>query len=220
MRLELIYGLRLLIITFLAYVPTVTFSGWFTAWVAKKCDDDLPERFGFLTFDPFAHFNIFGFSILLLNEFFGNYIPFLKNMPGFGRFIFLDPQSTGGKFKIFVEFFARAFAHLLMLTFAFCILILVFKWLSINTNDANSLLVSCKDILFFFFDQNRILCNIYLLFAIVDSICFFYEIPRLLSMTYFMILIAVILVLQEPLAYMLGWYLLGLDVILTKVIYG
>ena len=66
MRLDLIDGVRIIIIALLAYIPTVTLSGWFTAWTAKKCDDDLPERFGFLTFDPFAHVSIFGFALLLI----------------------------------------------------------------------------------------------------------------------------------------------------------
>lgn len=65
MRLELIDGIRLLIIAFVAYIPTVTISGWFTAWVAKRCDDDLPERFGFLTLDPFVHFSFFGFTFFI-----------------------------------------------------------------------------------------------------------------------------------------------------------
>ena len=56
MRLELIQAKQLIIIALLAYIPTVTFTGWFEAWVSKKCGDDLPEQFGFLTLDSLSFF--------------------------------------------------------------------------------------------------------------------------------------------------------------------
>lgn len=43
-----------------------SFRGFFQAWVAKKLGDHLPERDGFLTMNPKAHINIFGFIMLLL----------------------------------------------------------------------------------------------------------------------------------------------------------
>ena len=204
MRIDLIYGVRLLIIALIAYIPTVTISGWFTAWVAKRCDDDLPERFGFLTFDPFSHFSIVGFAILLIGELFGQYITFFRGIPGFGRFIILDPQPTNGKLKIIAEFFARSFAHFVMLTIS---LIVIFSF----PNAITPLLLSSRDILVFFYTQNLYLCGIYFLFGIADIICFFYNIPRMFSVGYFAVLIVVLLSLGTPVDYLFSRY--------SKVIY-
>jgi Zn-dependent protease len=43
-----------------------SFRGFFQAWVAKKLGDYLPEQDGFLTMNPKAHINIFGFIMLLI----------------------------------------------------------------------------------------------------------------------------------------------------------
>lgn len=225
MRLELVDGIRLIIISFLAYVPTVTFSGWFTAWVAKNYDDDLPERFGFLTFDPFAHFSIFGFAILLIGEFFGNYLTFFKHVPGFGRFIMLDPQPSIGKLKVVAEFFARSFAHFIMLTISIIVLMFLFKehWLmpsAMFSKETGSFLLSSKDILMFFLGQNLILCRIYLLFGIADCICFFWNIPRMFSMIYFGVLIATLLLLDIPMEFLFRFYISGIQALLFGATHG
>lgn len=210
MRLDLIDGVRIIIIALLAYIPTVTFSGWFTAWTAKKCDDDLPERFGFLTLDPFAHVSIFGFALLLIGEVFGNYISIFKRIPGFGRYIMLDPRTEGSKIKVFIEFFARACSHLLMLTFSFFILLFLAQQYKITSSSAAnvpSLLLACFEVLRFFFFQNLSLCAIYILFGIADCICFFYNIVRMLSLEYFFVLIAVLLLLDTLVTNLLQGYL-------------
>ena len=212
MRLDLIEGIRLLIVALLAYIPTVTISGWFTAWVAKRCDDELPERLGFLTLDPFAHISIFGFAILLIGELFGNYLTFFKHIPGFGRFIILDPQPTNSKIKVIAEFFARSLAHFVMLTCSFLVLFAIFKnyWLvpsNLLPAEAGSLLLSCKDVLFYFFRQNIALCGIYFLFGLADTVCFFWNIPRMFSAGYFLVLIGVLLFLGGPVDYCLSSYI-------------
>ncbi|MBO4327595.1 MAG: site-2 protease family protein [Clostridia bacterium] len=59
-----------LIISRLLAIPGMilffSFRGFFQAWVAKKLGDHLPEQDGFLTMNPKAHINIFGFIMLLL----------------------------------------------------------------------------------------------------------------------------------------------------------
>lgn len=225
MRLELVNGIRLIIISFLAYVPTVTFSGWFTAWVAKRYDDDLPERFGFLTFDPFAHFSIFGFALLLIGKFFGNYLTFFKDVPGFGRFIMLDPQPSIGKLKIIAEFFARSFAHFIMFTISTIVLMLLLKeyWLmspEMFSKETGSFLLSSKDILAFFLGQNLVLCRIYLLFGIADCICFFWNIPRMFSMIYFGVLIATLLLLDIPVEFLFKFYISSIQTLVFGATHG
>lgn len=211
MRLELIDGMRMAIIALLVYIPTVTISGWFTAWVAKRCDDDLPERLGFLTLDPFAHFSFFGFAFLLIGELFGNYLTFFKNIPGFGRFIILDPQPIVGKFKVILEFFARSIAHFVMLTLSLLLLFSLFKgsWFlpsSVLSQEISSFMIVCKDILLYFFKQNMALCAIYFLFGLADTICFLANIPRMFSMQYFVVLIATLLILSRPVEVLFSIY--------------
>lgn len=225
MRLEIIDGMRIIIIALLAYIPTVTISGWFTAWVAKRCDDELPERLGFLTLDPFAHFSFFGFTILLIGELFGNYLTFFKHIPGFGRFMILDPQPLNGKMKAVIEFFARSFAHFVMLTCSIAVLFLFFRnlWLlpaSMSSVGVSPMLMSCKDVLLFFFNQNMVLCGIYFLFGIADTICFFRNVPRMFSLEYFVILVATLLLLGTPVDYLLSFYVRTVYHILAGLVHG
>lgn len=212
MRLDLIAGMRLLIIALFAYIPTVTISGWFTAWVAKKCDDELPERLGFLTLDPFAHFSIFGFALLLIGQLFGNYLTFFRGIPGFGRMIILDPQPINGKWRAALEFFARSVAHFALFT---ATIFIIFSL----PQSTNAMLLSSKDILFFFYKQNLILCGIYFLFGIADSICFFRDIPRMFSTGYFMVLITTLLVLGNPVDYVLSLYADSIYALCVRIFY-
>lgn len=178
MRLELIEGLRIIIIAFLAYVPTVTFSGWFEAWVAKKNGDDVPEQFGFLTLDPMMHFNIIGFGILLVGQLFGDYLPFFKGLPGWGRYIPLNP-SENSRSKILLQFTARALAHFILLLLAFFILAGLMKAAHFQpTGDlmqANSSIIqAASSVLLFFYDQNFILCVIYAVIGLFRALLFAY----------------------------------------------
>lgn len=211
MRLELINGIRIIIIALLVYVPTVTISGWFTAWVAKRCDDDLPERLGFLTLDPFAHFSFFGFSFLLLGELFGSFLTFFKGFPGFGRFIILDPQPMNGKFKAVLQFFARSIAHFIMLNFALLLMFYFFRetWFLLPSmpQDMSSFMIVCKNLLMYFLKQNIALFGIYFLFGIADTICLFAHIPRMFSAQYFVVLIATLLVLDGPVNALFSLYI-------------
>lgn len=213
MRLDVIAGMRLLIIALLAYIPTVTVSGWFTAWVAKRCDDELPESLGFLTLDPFAHMSIFGFALLLVGQLFGHYLTFFRGIPGFGRVIILDPQTINRTWRALLEFFARSFAHFVMLTAALVAL-------SLLPNSTDSLYVSCIDFARFFYTQNILLCGIYCLFGIADSICFFRNITRMFSSRYFIVLIVVLLVLHRPVDELLFFYSEHIFTLLTRLFHA
>ena len=57
-----------------------SFRGFFQALVAKKLGDTMPERNGFLTMNPLAHINPFGFLLILLVGF------------GFGKPVQFDPS--------------------------------------------------------------------------------------------------------------------------------
>lgn len=198
MRLEIIEGIRLLIVATLVYIPTVTISGWFTAWVAKQCGDDLPERFGFLTLDPFSHISLFGFGLLLIGKFFGNVLTIFKDIPGFGRFILLEPAPHTSKMAVVVEFLARSIAHFLMMVASFVCIILLFKGSLLHSSSlllsqTTSLFEAFREIMYFFFAQNKILFVIYCLIGISDMICHFLQVPRFFSPMYFCIVIAVFL---------------------------
>jgi hypothetical protein len=174
MRLELIQGMQIIIISLMSYIPTVTITGWFEAWVAKKSGDDVPEQFGFLTLDPMAHFNVVGFGFLLVGQLFGNYLPFFKDIPGWGRYMPLNP-SEHSRGQVVLQFLARSIAHFILIIFAF------FSFVFISRNyellgivPSSSLFESVRDVLIFFYRQNFILFIIYFVIGLFRSILFFY----------------------------------------------
>ncbi len=178
MRLELIDGFRIIIIAFLAYVPTITFSGWFEAWIAKKNGDEIPEQFGFLTLDPMMHFNIIGFGALLVGQLFGNYLPFFKDLPGWGRYIPLNP-SENSRVKIILQFTARAIAHFMLLLFSFFILVALMKISNVSSTNnleqtQSSIIQALFSVLWFFYHQNFILCIIYFVIGLFRALLFTY----------------------------------------------
>ncbi len=165
MRLEIIQSLQIIIIALLSYIPTITISGWFEAWVAKKCGDDVPEQFGFLTLDPLVHFNIIGFGCLLVGKLLGDMVPFFKGIPGWGRYIPLNPLPSG-TWRIALQFNARAIAHLILSLIAIVGIVQCMKAGYINfdwtvTTQASSSVSSFIHVLEFFYRQNFMLCIIY-----------------------------------------------------------
>ncbi|MBP9764952.1 hypothetical protein KBD08_01295 [Candidatus Babeliales bacterium] len=103
MRLEMIQMLQYAIIALLSYLPTVGIAGWFEAWVAKKCGDDVPEQLGFLTVNPLIHFDLIGFACML----------FFKGVPGWGRYVPMNPTQTRG-WRVELQFYARPLCHFFM----------------------------------------------------------------------------------------------------------
>ncbi len=178
MRLELIEGIRIIIIAFLAYIPTVTFSGWFEAWVAKKNGDDIPEQFGFLTLDPMMHFNIIGFAVLLIGQLFSEYLPFFQGLPGWGRYIPLNP-SENSRAKILLQFTARAIAHFILLMISFLFLVAFMKASHLQSTghfiqNNSSVIQALSSVLLFFYNQNFILCVIYTVIGLFRALLFAY----------------------------------------------
>lgn len=165
MRLEIIQAVQIVIIALLSYIPTVAITGWFEAWVAKKCGDDVPEQFGFLTIDPLVHFNLIGFGFLLVGKLLGDYFPYFQGIPGWGRYMPLNPSEHGG-WKVALEFNARAIAHLVLAVISIACIIqfmkagyLGFDWSP--SPQAPSYITSIINILHFFYNQNMMLCVIY-----------------------------------------------------------
>ena len=174
MRLELIQGMQIIIIALLSYIPTVVLTGWFEAWTAKKCGDDVPEQFGFLTLDPMAHFNLVGFGFLLVGQLFGNYLPFFKDIPGWGRYMPLNPSEHGG-WKVALQFTARSIAHFVLLLVAFFSYIFIVRnHQSLGLAFGPSFFEALRDVVIFFYRQNFILCIIYFVIGLFRSIIFFY----------------------------------------------
>lgn len=178
MRLELINSLQIIIIALLAYAPTVTFAGWFEAWVAKKCGDDLPEQSGFLTLDPMAHFNVIGFTFLLVGKLLGSYVPFFQGIPGWGRYVPLNPVS-GSSWRVTLQYHARGLAHLFLAIVAITVIVksmkmgyMSYSWdIPVQTSSAVS---SFIHIMSFLYSQNMMLCVIYLAVGSFRSIVYHY----------------------------------------------
>jgi hypothetical protein len=72
----------------IAYVISITFAGFFTAWVALKLGDDTPEQEGFLTLNPLAHVDPLGTLFLMLYRF------------GWSRFVPINPLNMHGRLRI------------------------------------------------------------------------------------------------------------------------
>lgn len=178
LRLELIEGLRIIIIALLSYLPTVAISGWFEAWVAKKSGDELPEQLGFLTLDPMIHFNIAGFAALLIGQLFGDYLTFFKGLPGWGRYIPLSPSGLN-KGKILLQFSARAVAHFIMMLSAFGVIIILMHTSFLTASQATiaattPIMKSISSVLIFFYQQNLMLCVIYCVIGFFRAFLFSY----------------------------------------------
>lgn len=178
MRLEIIQGLQIIIISLLSYIPTVTLAGWFEAWIASKCEDDVPEQFGFLTLNPFAHFNVLGFGVLLIGRLLGDYLPFFQGIPGWGRYIPVNPSEYSG-WKASLEFHARGIAHFLLATGAMVFIVQCMKLGFIGTDWAVTVRTSPAwasviQVLQFFYSQNVLLAIIYLAIGTFRSIVFYW----------------------------------------------
>lgn len=174
MRLEIIQSIQFVIIAFLSYVPTVTLSGWFEAWVSKKCGDDTPEQFGFLTFNPFAHFSVFGFGALLAGRLLADYLPFLQDIPGWGRYIPISPSEFNKKQAI-IQFHARGLAHLIVTIVSFMVLVQAIKLGYLNpywkiAESTSSTIASVLQVVQFINSLNFMLAVIYLAVGTFRSI--------------------------------------------------
>lgn len=180
MTIEFIQGIRIIIIALLSYIPTIAFTGWFEAWVAKKNGDEIPEQLGFLTLDPLVHFNLVGFGILLVGKLFGSYLPFFKDLPGWGRYIPLHPVSSN-RTQVLLQFTARAIGHLILLFAAFFIIVASVK-LAVFQMDTDqvahapisSMVQAFLAVVVFFYRQNFVLSVIYFVIGFARSAIYFY----------------------------------------------
>ena len=186
MRLEIINGLQILIIAFIAYIITIPFAGWFESFVAQQVGDDAPEQAGFLTLNPLEHFNVFGFAAVLWSIFFRNALPF-QLIPGWGRYIHLMPDNIRGshyKAKIFIEYVGRAFAHLILLIASVTIMMLicgaahVHGFIPMLTANATSFKEVVVSLLFFMCQQNLVLFVIHFILGVFKYLIYFHM-PKL-----------------------------------------
>ena len=190
MRLEIIDGLRMLIIAFISYIITIPFAGWFESLIAKKVGDDAPEQAGFLTLNPLEHFNVFGFAAVLWGIFFRNALP-IQLIPGWGRYIHLMPDNIRGayyKLRIFIEYVSRSFAHLFLLIAAMGLTMFVCGAMNVQVMAHGfSVMLSLKStplkevivkLLLFVAEQNLVLFIIHFILGGFKYLIYFYM-PKL-----------------------------------------
>ncbi|MBV8661225.1 MAG: hypothetical protein JO129_03725 [Candidatus Dependentiae bacterium] len=197
MRLEMITGLRILIIAFISYIATITFAGWFESLIAKKVGDDAPEQSGFLTLNPLEHFNVFGFAALLWSVFFANLLPF-QFIPGWGRYIPLVPDNIRGsyyKLRIFIEYIGRSFAHLIIIICVATAMMLMLGMAQTQniqpmlTSSATSFKEVLAPLLYFIFQQNIILFVIHFIIGVLKYLIYFHM-PRLQEISFITMIFA------------------------------
>ena len=202
MKLETIHLLRYVIIAFMCYVPTVTISGWFEAFMAKKMGDTIPEKSGFLTLDPFVHFNPWGFCLMFVRvSGFG--------FAAFGNLVPLAPEVLTKRhrnLRAAVEFFARPAIHFCMMLFVFLLIILAYKAVFNGINyemfvmqtPASSMHAAICMLILFFFQQNFFLFIISFFVALYRYIIFVFlpgfQISTLMHSVIYILSFAVVII--------------------------
>jgi hypothetical protein len=186
MNLDFIRGLQIIIIAFLSYIITVTFTGWFESFVAKQMGDDTPEDLGFLSLNPLDHFNVFGFAAVLWNLFYGHLLPF-GIIPAWGRYIPLLPETMHGKnlkLRAFIEFIGRSMGNLIILiavTFisaAYGLFnIHTYESIKVMTTNPSSFVASMWNLLLFIYYQNLMLFVFHFILGVFKYVMHFY-VPR------------------------------------------
>lgn len=112
MTLATIKAIKLLIAVFASYFPTVTISGFFAAWVAKKFGDHTAEDQGLLTLNPIEHTRPLGLLVLLMTV--TIQLPFIVAL---GRQISIDEHYIHGRFKkikYLIALWAKPIANLFL----------------------------------------------------------------------------------------------------------
>jgi len=183
MNLDFIRGLQLIIIAFLSYIITVTFTGWFESFIAKKMGDDTPEELGFLSLNPLDHFNVFGFAAVLWNLFYGNLLPF-GIIPAWGRYIPLLPETMHGKnlkLRAFIEFIGRSMGNLIILILVTFISaaygmfnIHSYGSVMVMTTNPSSFVASMWNLLLFIYYQNLMLFVFHFILGVFKYVIHFY----------------------------------------------
>lgn len=186
MNLDFIRGLQIIIIAFLSYIITVTFTGWFESFVAKQMGDDTPEELGFLSLNPLDHFNVFGFAAVLWNLFYGHLLPF-GIIPAWGRYIPLLPETMHGKnlkLRAFIEFIGRSMGNLIILIAVTCISaayglfnIHTYESVKVMTTNPSSFVASMWNLLLFIYYQNLMLFVFHFILGVFKYVMHFY-VPR------------------------------------------
>lgn len=108
-------------ITFaLVYIVSVTFVGYFHAWVTEKMGDDTAVESGFLTLNPLQHIDTIGMLCLLLFRI------------GWGARIPIDPAKIEARstvvrwLKLYTAYWSDAVAHIALATIAMTGLVVIF----------------------------------------------------------------------------------------------
>lgn len=183
MNLEIIHSLRLIIVMIFAYIATISFAGWFEAWIAKQVGDYVPEQNGFLTFNPGKHFSIIGFGLLAMSTLLGKYLPILAGFPGFGQRVPIAPAALMGphaKLRVLIDFLGRSIGHFILTLVSFIVMVAFLKMNFFHTlspmavSEGTSLIESLRLIMLFLFQQNSTLFIIYFVIGLVLAIIHFF----------------------------------------------
>lgn len=168
LTLATIHTISFLIAMFASYFPTVAISGYFAAWVAKKCGDDTAEQLGMLTLNPLEHTKLFGLIVLLMTV-----IVKLPFIVAFGRYVPINEKYITGKFKKFkylVALCAKPLANLFLTCAAIFCWVLFWKLICVPYQIATNYpgLLNAVQLLYVVFRQiNIISLLLELIFALV-----------------------------------------------------
>lgn len=201
--LATINTIKFLIAMFAAYFPTVAISGYFAAWVAKKCGDDTAEQQGLLTLNPIDHTRLFGLVILLMTV-----IVQLPFIVAFGRYVPINEHYITGRFKkikYLIALWAKPIANLFLACSAIFCWVLFWKLIGVPYQIAKNYpgLLNAAQLLYVVFRQiNIISLLLEFIFGLVIFVMSFIF-PDVSEESVFVILIVQIYLL------LLSWYFIA-----------
>jgi len=108
--------LRSILALIIMYFPSISLVGFGQAWIADRLGDHTSRQCGFLTLNPFKHFDFMGFLFLIVFGF------------GWHKALPINQKSLKKPFKLiklFLIFFSPVFLHFLFGSFLLFIIVLM-----------------------------------------------------------------------------------------------
>jgi hypothetical protein len=105
-----------LVLLIFVYLTSTTINGYIQASVALKLGDSTPEESGFLTLNPLAHMDVFGFLLLLVTHL------------GWGKFIPFNYEHVHGKHRMSRIFIMYSMETIVSVILALLALVVAVIW--------------------------------------------------------------------------------------------
>lgn len=180
--LEVAKLIKVLVSSFIGYIPVLTFVGVMSTWLASKLGDSTAEDEGLMSFNPLIHVNFFGLAMFLVPPL---HIGFIQSTP-------IDPENIKGSYKeekqlalFFVNFISSFMSLVISLFFVIVFLGFFSKTMLSSTRDLPPFAYSMLLILRSMVNASGFALIINLVYGFFKSIFFFYFPEHRYSFNYF-----------------------------------